>query len=175
MRLTITELDSLSDVDAAFNLTACCGSSAWVARMLEQRPFRERKRMLAVADDVVGTLQASDWVEAFSHHPRIGERRAAADGPAIAQHWSSGEQAASSDACADVRGQIIAANREYEKRFGFIFIVCANGRSAAEIHSLLRQRLGNSLDEELAIAAREQQQITRLRLEKLVPPAEESA
>lgn len=170
--LTVQHLDALPEPDATFRLSACCGSATWVTRMLERRPFGTRERLLEQAELAADALDESDWLEAFSHHPRIGERAAAAAVSATAQRWSSGEQAASADAVAGVRAALAEANLDYEDRFGFIFIVCANGRSAEEILGVLRERLGNSTDEELANAARQQRLITRLRLEKLVPPEE---
>jgi OHCU decarboxylase len=137
--------------------------------MVSRRPFHTRDRLLAAADEISLTLHPMDWLEAFEHHPRIGEKQAGAMVSATAADWSKGEQSASSRASEDTRAALIEANAEYEKRFGFIFIICANGRRAEEILAAMRERLANEPDTEIFIAAREQQQITRLRLEKLVP------
>ncbi|MEO5814999.1 MAG: 2-oxo-4-hydroxy-4-carboxy-5-ureidoimidazoline decarboxylase [Gemmatimonadaceae bacterium] len=169
MTLTLAQLDTMPEAEAAFKLAACCGSSRWVAGMVSLRPFTSREKLLAAADDVSRTLHPTDWLEAFEHHPRIGERQAGAMVSATAADWSSGEQSASSRATGDTRAALVEANAEYEKKFGFIFIICANGRNASEILVALRDRLSNEPDAEIFIAAREQQQITRLRLEKLVP------
>lgn len=167
--LSLAQLDTMPEAEAAFKLAACCGSSSWVAGMVARRPFGSRERLLAAADDISRTLHPSDWLEAFAHHPRIGERQAGAIVSATAAGWSKGEQSASSRASDDIRAALIEANAEYERKFGFIFIICANGRSAEEILAALRDRLSNEADAEIFAAAREQQQITRLRLEKLVP------
>ncbi|MEO8334785.1 MAG: 2-oxo-4-hydroxy-4-carboxy-5-ureidoimidazoline decarboxylase [bacterium] len=169
MTLSVAQLDTMPEAEAAFKLAACCGSSMWVAGMVARRPFHSRDKLLAAADEIALTLQPADWLEAFAHHPRIGERQAGAMVSATAAQWSNGEQSASSQASADTRGALVEANAEYERKFGFIFIIYANGRGAAEILSSLRGRLSNEADAEIFIAAREQQQITRLRLEKLVP------
>lgn len=171
MTLTLAQLDNMLEAEAAFKLAACCGSSKWVAGMVAHRPFQTRERLLAAADEIALTLQPADWLEAFEHHPRIGERQAGAIVSATAADWSRGEQSASSRASEDTRAALIEANAEYEKRFGFIFIICANGRSAEDILAAVRERASNEPDAEIFIAAREQQQITRLRLEKLVPPS----
>jgi OHCU decarboxylase len=106
-------------------------------------------------------------LEAFAHHPRIGERRAAADTGDTARQWSAGEQARAMDADAAARAELADAQREYEARFGHIFLICAAGRTAAEVLAALRGRIRNAPDAELRVAAEEQRKITRLRLEKL--------
>jgi len=169
MTLTLAQLDTMPEAEAAFKLAACCGSSKWVSGMVARRPFHTREKLLTAADEVSLTLHPTDWLEAFEHHPRIGEKKAGAMVSVTAADWSSGEQSASSRTSEDTRAALIDANAEYEKKFGFIFIICANGRSAQEILAALRERLTNEPDAEIFIAAREQQQITRLRLEKLVP------
>ena len=137
--------------------------------MVAKRPYGSRDGLFAAADDVARTLQHGDWLDAFAHHPRIGENNAAAHVSAVAASWATTEQSKASTATNDVRAQLAVANAEYEKRFGFIFIVSANGRSAEDILSEIRERLTHEADAEIFIAAREQQKITRLRLEKLVP------
>ncbi|MEP6729850.1 MAG: 2-oxo-4-hydroxy-4-carboxy-5-ureidoimidazoline decarboxylase [bacterium] len=171
MTLTLAQLDTMPDAESAFTLAACCGSSTWVAAMVARRPFGSRETLLAVAEEVGLALQPSDWLDAFAHHPRIGERQPASLVSATAANWSQGEQSASSMSSEDARAALREANAEYEQRFGFIFIICANGRSANEILAALRDRLTNEPDAEMFIAAREQRQITRQRLEKLIPAA----
>lgn len=170
MTITIAEFDAMLDAEAAFKLAACCGSSAWVSRMLERRPFHSREHLFNEADVVAQTLGDSDWLEAFSHHPRIGQRRSNAVVSSTAESWSTGEQSAVSLSDITVRAAIADANAQYEEQFHFIFIISASGRTADAILSELRGRLANSREAELRIAAAEQQKITRLRLEKLVTP-----
>ena len=169
MTLTLAQLDAMPETEAAFKLAACCGSSKWVAAMVARRPYRTRDELLAVSDDVARTLGPEDWLEAFAYHPRIGERKSSATASSVASAWSDGEQAASSSASIATREALALANVEYEQRFGYIFIICAHGRSADEILGELRKRMKNEPDAELAIAAAEQQEITRQRLEKLIP------
>jgi len=168
MTLTIAQLDTMPEAEAAFKLAACCGSAKWVEGMVARRPFQTREGLFAASDEVAMTLHPIDWLEAFSHHPRIGEQNSRATVSAAASDWSKGEQASASRATEDTRSALAEANAEYEKKFGFIFIISANGRRADEILAALRERLSNEPDAEIFIAAREQQQITRLRLEKLV-------
>lgn len=169
MTISVAQLDAMPDAEAAFKLAACCGASTWVAGMLKRRPFRSREQLFAASDQVAASLQQDDWLEAFSHHPRIGQRNSNAAVSTTAESWSTGEQSAVSAASSEVRAQLAEANAEYENRFGFIFIISASGKNAEEILTALRQRLSNQMGSEIRIAAVEQRKITRLRLERLVP------
>jgi len=168
MTITVAQLDTMPETEAAFKLATCCGSSKWVAEMVRRRPFQTCDEVLRVADEIADTLDGDDWLEAFAHHPKIGEGKARASVAPTAAEWSAGEQAAVGRVSGAVRDTLTAANMEYEKKFGFIFIIRANGRSADDILSALLARLGNTSEEEMAIAAQEQRKITRLRLEKLL-------
>jgi OHCU decarboxylase len=136
--------------------------------MLDRRPFSSLQEMLDASDEISAPLSPDQWMAAFAHHPRIGEQAAAASVSDAAQRWSEGEQSASASSDDDVRRELGEAQRLYELRFGYIFIICASGRSAGEILGELRARMENSPDAELRAAAEEQRKITRLRLEKLV-------
>lgn len=149
-------------------LTACCGATRWVTRMVDSRPFGDVETLLQRADEIWWSLGPADWREAFAHHPRIGERAAKVAQGARAQSWSVGEQRGVADASFDVRSALAEGNREYERRFGHIYLVSAAGKSAEELLDLLRARLLNDPMTELEVAAAEQAKITRLRLEKLV-------
>lgn len=168
MTLTVARFNAMSAAEAAFRLAACCGASAWVAGMLTRRPFGSRDDLFTASADVARTLREADWLEAFAHHPRIGERRSNAAVSTSAESWSAGEQSASAMTSPAIRAALAEANADYDKRFGFIFIICANGRSAEDILAALRGRMGNEPSAEIVVAAHEQQQITRLRLENLI-------
>ena len=152
-------------------LTDCCGASQWVSGMLARRPFKSRTAVLSAADDIWRSLGPADWREAFSHHPQIGERKSATPQSERGTAWAAGEQSGVERARDDVRAELAAANREYEQRFGYIFIVFATGKSAEEMLALARERLRNDPDTELRIAAEEQRKITWLRLNKLLGEA----
>jgi allantoicase len=160
--------NAMKEGDAAHLLAACCGSSKWVAGMLVRRPFEDLEDLLMASDEAAEALEPQDWLEAFRHHPRIGEGSAQTPVSSTANAWSQSEQAAASESSSDIQSRIAEGNREYEKRFGFIFIIRAAGRTADEVLASLEERLGNAADVELAIAAREQLQITNLRLMKLI-------
>jgi allantoicase len=159
---SVTALDRLNvlppgEAESAF--LACCGSRVWARRMAESRPFRDVAAVKETGDRLWWHLGREDWLEAFAAHPRIGER---------GSRWSEAEQAGARGADAGTLAALVEANRLYESRFDHIFIVCATGKSAAEMLSLLRERLDNDPETELRIAAEEQRKITNLRLEKLL-------
>ena len=168
MTITVAQLDTMPETEAAFKLATCCGSSKWVAEMVRGRPYHTRESVLAAAERIADGLESSDWLEAFAHHPKIGESKARASVSQVAANWSAGEQSAVGRISGAVRDTLTAANIEYEKKHGFIFIISAAGRDADEILSALLARMENTTEEEMAIAAQEQRKITRLRLEKLI-------
>jgi allantoinase len=140
----------------------CCGSSKWAAEMTARRPYASVRQLLEKADRVWTEVTADDWLEAFRAHPRIGERSEA--------KWSQEEQAGARSASNATQSELATANRIYFERFGFIFIICATGRSADEMLAALRARLNNDRETELKIAAEQQRLITSLRLLKLLAP-----
>jgi 2-oxo-4-hydroxy-4-carboxy-5-ureidoimidazoline decarboxylase len=159
--MNVADFNALTIEEARQALTRCCGSHRWVERMLACRPFATTEALLREAAEVWNVLERRDWLEAFAAHPRIGERLAEAD------KWCGDEQAGVATAEGALQCELREANRDYEERFGCTFIVCATGKSAAEMLAILRSRLGNEPDRELRIAAAEQLKITCLRLEKL--------
>ena len=164
--MTLDHLDALPAAEA--ELLACCGSRRWAREMAARRPFGDVGALLAAADEVWWSLAPDDWHEAFRAHPRIGERKAEKETGEQSRSWSEGEQSRARDADAETLDALAEANREYEERFGHIFIVCATGKTVAEMLALLRARLSNDAATELRNAAEEQRKITRLRLEKLL-------
>jgi 2-oxo-4-hydroxy-4-carboxy-5-ureidoimidazoline decarboxylase len=152
--------------EAADMLMACCGSTVWARELARRKPFCDESSLIVASDEIWGHLDERDWVEAFSKHPRIGERKAPPTAAAQSAAWSAQEQqavAASGDA---VQLALAEANREYERRFGRVFIVCATGKSAAEMLDILHRRLQNDEATELGEAAEEQRKITNIRLRK---------
>lgn len=162
-------LNSRSGLGLTHTLARCCGSTRWVQAMVAARPFTDESSVFVASTQAEAEMSREDWLEAFSHHPRIG-----ADVEALRQkfaataNWSAGEQAGVTGADEATLQALAAGNRAYEARFGHIFIVCASGLTAAEMLARLQARMENEIDEELKIAAAEQAKITRLRLQKLV-------
>jgi|SRR6185295_12544975 len=171
--MRLDDLNAL-DVDAASReFLRCCGSSRWARKMAAERPFASVDAMAHAADATWSGLDRADWLEAFAAHPKIGQRGGGAGGAggagrADTARWSAEEQAGVSAAADATRLRLEAANREYEARFGYIFIVCATGKTAGALLERLERRLPNDPDAEIQIAAEEQRKITQLRLAKLL-------
>jgi OHCU decarboxylase len=128
--------------------------------MVERRPFSSREAIFNAADEIWKSLAPSDWLEAFAHHPRIGER--------TTNTVAASEQSAIRSADEAIREELAKVNRDYKRKFGYIYIVCATGKTAEEMLAIARNRLNNDPATELAIAAEEQRKITQLRLTKLL-------
>lgn len=167
--MTLQELNSYPRYRAEGELVKCCGSTAWVRTITGRRPFASRDRLLRAASEVWWRLDAADWLEAFRAHPQIGQQRAVAPTSFQAQSWSAEEQSGMSRVGVGVTMALEKANQEYLAKFGYIFIVCAAGKCADQMLSLLKSRLANPPEAEIRVAAEEQDKITRLRLDKLVP------
>ncbi|MEM9773306.1 MAG: 2-oxo-4-hydroxy-4-carboxy-5-ureidoimidazoline decarboxylase [Chloroflexota bacterium] len=160
-RLDLEELKS--------TLHRCCGSQKWVDGMLAQRPFSSAKDLHQKAKTVYGLLETADYLEAFSHHPRIGgDLNKLREKFAPTADWSSSEQGAVKQASEAVLMRLAAGNDAYYEKFGYIFIVCATGKSAQEMLDLLEARLPNDPANEIKIAAGEQEKIMAIRLDKLM-------
>jgi OHCU decarboxylase len=136
--------------------------------MTAARPFASLEELCEQADIVCQSLNEEDWLEAFRAHPKIGGKKAETNQSLQAQSWSAQEQSGVANAASKTINELAQKNRDYEARFGFIFIVCATGKSPEEMLTILQARIDNDRHEELLIAAEEQRKITRLRLEKLL-------
>jgi len=168
MNQSVDRLNELSADDAQADFLKCCGSQVWAQKMAEARPFATEIELLEAGERIWRSLGEEDWQEAFRAHPRIGETKAAAGQSETAQKWSAQEQSQSQNVAADVMAALAERNGEYERRFGFIFIVCATGKTADEMLQLLTLRMKNTPSTELRVAAEEQRKITQLRLQKLL-------
>lgn len=169
----LSRLNALAAGEAREELRRCCGAARWVEVMVAGRPYANTEALRAAADRAASSLSREDWLEAFRHHPKIGDRDALRARFATTEAWAASEQGGVSAATDATLDALAEGNRAYEARFGHIFIVCATGKSADEMLSLLRARIGNAPDAELRIAAAEQAKITRIRLEKLLAEARE--
>ena len=161
-------LNQLPPSEAERALMQCCGSKRWAQEMAQGRPYESLETLLARANDIWWSLASEDWLEAFRSHPKIGEKKAAAPVSDRSSQWSGQEQSGMSNASGETVDTLAALNSAYEQKFGFIFIICATGKSSEEMLSALRQRLENDPAAELPIAAAEQSKITELRLKKLI-------
>ncbi|MDB4991711.1 MAG: 2-oxo-4-hydroxy-4-carboxy--5-ureidoimidazoline decarboxylase [Myxococcaceae bacterium] len=163
-----TKLNAMPLDAAREALTRCCGARQWVDEMLSRRPFSSTHALLAAADEVWSSLDRDAYLEAFRAHPKIGEDMQALHTKfGSTASWAHEEQAGVRSADERTLLALRDENQAYLARFGFLFIVCATGKSASELLALLCARMNNEPLFELAVAAREQAKITKLRLEKL--------
>jgi OHCU decarboxylase len=158
----LRRLNGLPQEQAVAELLAVSHSRRWAERVAAGRPYGDVAALQQAADQVWTGLGPADWLEALQAHPRIGERGGGS------ADWSEREQAGVGAAGDDVRQAIARGNAAYERRFGHVFLISAEGRSAEEILADLRARLGNDPDTELRVAAEEHRRITRLRIARLV-------
>ena len=169
--MTLENLNRLPTRDALAALERCCGSSVWIEQMCAKRPYSDVAHLMSAAERAADGLVPADWREAFAHHPRIGDATALRERFAATARWAGDEQRGATGAAEEVIEALARGNHAYEERFGHTFIVCATGRTAAEMLALLEARMDHTPDVELAVAAGEQRKITRLRLEKLLAEA----
>lgn len=159
-QIRLTALNDCAPETARAQFRRCCDSSKWVHRMEQARPFSDVAELESIANRIWASCSREDWLEAFSAHSKIGGQ--------MGNRWTRQEQSGIAMATPPVLEAFAVANRAYEARFGFTFIVCATDKSAAEMLVLLNQRLGNSVEDELQDAAEQQRLILQLRLRKLL-------
>jgi 2-oxo-4-hydroxy-4-carboxy-5-ureidoimidazoline decarboxylase len=166
---TLAAWNQAGESEALNAMVACCGSKRWAAAMVAMRPIANIEELSDAADRAWGTMQESDWLEAFACHPRIGERKpalVAAHASSKSSAWSQQEQSSATTAKVSVPVELAEGNQLYEQRFGFTYIVCATGKSADEMLAILKRRLASNRDAELREAAEQQRQILQIRLGK---------
>jgi 2-oxo-4-hydroxy-4-carboxy-5-ureidoimidazoline decarboxylase len=159
--MTLDALNELPPADAETAFLSCCGARAWARKMTTARPFATTAALHAAAERIWWSLDAAAWREAFAAHPRIGDRK-------TTSAWSAREQAGATAAAETTQVKLAQVNAAYEARFGYIFIVCATGKSGDEMVAIATRRLDNDPDTEIRVAAAEQAAITRLRIDKLL-------
>ena len=167
--MNLAAINAWTDDEAIAAFRRCCGSTRWAERMAALRPFDSEAAVFEAAERTWWGLDPADWLEAFAAHPRIGDLDALRAKFAATAAWSAVEQAGVDGASEDVLQALADDNARYHERFGYIFIVCATGKTAEEMLALLRERLANDADIEIRVAAAEQAKITRIRLEKIAP------
>jgi allantoicase len=155
----VQRLNDLPRPEALGAMRSCCGSLRWAERMADARPFENAAALLRIGERTFWGLGEADLLEAFAAHPRLGERKP--DGK-----WAAQEQAGAAAASEETLAALAQANRDYLDRHGFVFLLCATGRSAGEMLQAVHERLGRSRAQELRTAAEEQAKILRLRLER---------
>lgn len=167
---SLARLNALPHDDAVAFFLKACGSRRWARAMAAGRPFSDLPLLGAAAERAADELTRDDWLEAFAHHPRIGDTSPAGAKFAPTSAMSTREQSGMAGASNETRHAFVTGNREYEARFSHVFLICATGKSADEMLAQLQLRLNNDPQTELRNAIEQQRQITRLRLAKLLYP-----
>ena len=169
MSAVLTHWNELPDKEAENEILPCCGSTTWAAQIANRRPLKNQAALLAASDEIWRSLSETDWLQAFRSHPRIGESVTHAS-TAQSAVWPAQEQQKVADAADAVKIALAEGNRDYERRFQHIFIVCATGKTASEILATLCRRMRNDAPTELREAAEQQRLITQIRLKKWLGP-----
>lgn len=161
--MTLADFNLLDKKNVHELLFSCCSSKKWTEHMMNYFPFASEKDLINKSIKVwYDECKAEDWRESFTHHPKIGDINS------LKEKFASKEQASITTADEETIHQLAFLNNRYENKFGFIFIVCATGKSASEMLQLIKDRVENSVEEELHIAMAEQQKITIIRLKKII-------
>lgn len=182
MNMELNTFNNLPSREAEAALANCNGAARWASLMVQARPFGSAAALFNHCNEIwYEECREKDWLEAFSQHPEIGDIGSLKEKYGATRDWAAGEQSGVNNAPETVLEQLAQANRAYEEKFGFIFIVFATGKSAGEMLRLLNDRLENTREEELLVAMGEQCKITQIRLRKLLaeenlpPPARSQA
>ena len=157
--LALARLDALVPEQAEHELLECLGSHAFAQAVAAGRPYGSEKALADAVEKAMAALKDEDWREAFAAHPRIGATHGASS-------WARDEQKGTAAATTSVKEALARGNADYEKKFGWIFLICATGKSADEMLAALESRMQNDPSSEFRNAIEEQKKITRLRLEK---------
>jgi len=157
--MSIEELNSLSTDNAREEFFKCCGSTDWAQQLADKKPFKNKEDLIRASDKIWANCSAQAGLEAFTHHPKIGDLKSLEKKFASTKEWAGGEQSGVNTATHDTLVALAHGNEAYEKKFGYIFIVCATGKTADEMLALLNTRLTNDAETELKIAMNEQNKI----------------
>jgi 2-oxo-4-hydroxy-4-carboxy-5-ureidoimidazoline decarboxylase len=166
--MKLAELNALDNVERKAALIPCCGAGHWVEQMDAIFPVADEQTLLNAAEKIWFSCNEKDWLEAFTHHPKIGDIHSLKEKFASTSAWAEGEQSAVKQSSSEILEALAEGNAAYENKFGYIFIVCATGKSAKEMLDMLLLRLQNNSEQEIHIAMQEQNKITAIRLKKLL-------
>lgn len=164
--MSLEKINMLSYEEAYKAFSDCCGSKNWVNKMISSRPFKSKNEAIEISDLIWNSISKNDWLEAFEHHPKIGDINSMKEKYSSTRKLAESEQAGVKDSSIDTLSELADYNADYLKKFGYIFIVCATGKSADEMLLIIKERINNDPETEIKIAMKEQSKITKLRLEK---------
>jgi 2-oxo-4-hydroxy-4-carboxy-5-ureidoimidazoline decarboxylase len=163
--LLLEEFNAMTAAEAADAVRPCVDIDAWVAGVVDGRPYAGPADLLDRADALARAWTPIEVEKALADHPRIGERHT---GSGTSAQLSGSEQAGVDPHDADVQRRLAEGNAAYEERFDRIYLVRAAGRSADEILALLEERLTNDPETEIAVTSGQLREIALLRLEGLL-------
>jgi 2-oxo-4-hydroxy-4-carboxy-5-ureidoimidazoline decarboxylase len=166
--MTLKELNNLDQRKLKEILSKCCGATAWVEKMAMIFPVKDSAVLFDKAEKIWFACNENDWKEAIRHHPKIGDINSLKEKFGATANWASKEQSGVLETSQIVLVELARANDRYEEKFGYIFIVCATGKTAEEMLNILKMRLNNNPEEEIKISMMEQNKITKIRLQKLL-------
>jgi 5-hydroxyisourate hydrolase/2-oxo-4-hydroxy-4-carboxy-5-ureidoimidazoline decarboxylase len=174
--ITLEQLNSLSESEAASHMEKCCVSSTWVSKMAGSRPFKDHQDVISKAADIwYNECSKKDFLEAFTGHPKIGNVESLKEKFAKTKEWAGNEQSKVGDASMKTIEELAKVNQDYEEKFGYIFIVSASGKSADEMLAIAKARLAHTKEDEIHVAMNEQHKITVIRLVKLIEGLSQNA
>ena len=166
--MTIQQINKMSQAEAFNAFEKCCASTTWINRMIDSMPFSNENDIYAKGESNWEDISLTDWLEACDGHPKIGDVTSLKEKYSSTKQWAGNEQQGMDSASDEIINRLAQGNQDYEDKFGYIFIVCATGKSATEMCEILEKRLPNDVETELEIAKGEQNKITKIRLEKLL-------
>lgn len=167
--ITLNQLNSLSNEDVVNHLEQCCVSKTWINKMVESKPFASEEALIKKAASIwYDHCTVEDFKEAFTGHPKIGNVETLKQKFAHTADWAGDEQSKMFEADLETIEALAEANKLYEDRFGYIFIVSASGKSAKEMLTIINARIQHNKENEIYVAMNEQHKITVIRLAKLI-------
>ncbi|AOW78775.1 OHCU decarboxylase [Colwellia sp. PAMC 20917] len=166
--MSIIVLNALQPQAAHLAFMQCCTANTWVNRMVAAVPYNNLAALSAHADVSWKNLTEADYLQAFEGHPKIGDVSSLREKYRSTEKIAAGEQSGVNTATEQALSELKRLNDDYQEKFGFIFIVCATGKTATQMLDILVKRYANNRAEEIINAAEEQRKILQLRIEKMI-------
>jgi 2-oxo-4-hydroxy-4-carboxy-5-ureidoimidazoline decarboxylase len=157
----LARFNALEEHAARVALREACAATTWVERLLAARPYADTEDLYATSDAAMADLTADDLAEAMAGHPPIGR-------PRPGDPTSAREQRGMAGASEDLKAEMLELNLAYQERFGHVFLICATGRTGEQMRDAVKERIGNSPEQEREIVRAELGKINRIRLARLV-------
>ncbi|GAA5078107.1 2-oxo-4-hydroxy-4-carboxy-5-ureidoimidazoline decarboxylase [Streptomyces sp. SID10815] len=160
----LARFNALPDDAARAALREACAATAWAERLRAARPYADPEDLYAASDAAMAELTAADLAEAMAGHPPIGR-------PKPGDPTSAREQSGMAGASEDLKAEMLELNLAYQDKFGHVFLICATGRTGEQMRDAVKERIGNSPEQEREIVRTELGKINRIRLGRLLEDA----